>query len=161
MAGKEEELPAVPVAVAVTDVSFMNESLWLGWRRWTWVRIAFAFVVLMSVFALYRTDQGNKERTDQFAQAAIDDNFKQCESSNDARTILRNIIILSGESQTFDLTRVPGFSDLDAPTQKFFENLRDASKNQPDAADDPDSFQSKAMKKLVLRDCEKEFPTHS
>lgn len=48
----------------------------------------------------------------------------QCHSSRDGRTVLRTVIEKSfTDNGTGDLTQVPGFADLDAPTQTYFRNL--------------------------------------
>lgn len=145
----------------------LNQPMWLGWRRWTWVRLAFAVMVAQSMFGFYQTDRISDDRVDDakalaldLAQRTADEQYDTCLQRNEFRTIVSNIVILSTEGRTVDLTGVEGFDLLSEETQKFLLNLREETAAN-DGADNPMSFRNKALAELALADCEAEHPEAS
>lgn len=60
---------------------------------------------------------------------------QDCLNQRDNRTVLREVVIeatnTTGTGGSFDLTRIPGFVDLDEPTQTYFRNLSAALSQAP------------------------------
>lgn len=54
-----------------------------------------------------------------------DQQVRSCHQRRDDRTVLRALVVkaYSTSTPTFDLTNVPGFSDLDNPTRQYLTNL--------------------------------------
>lgn len=150
--GEQGEKGVVGDKGASGEDTFMTQSLWLGWTRWTWVRIAFAFVVFMSAFGFYREQQFEAREDREARQEVIDKDYISCVRGNDTREVVRDIVELSNGPT--DLTLVPGFEALDPEMKQFLINLRDATAE----ADDGESFKEAALALLAIRDCEKEFP---
>jgi hypothetical protein len=144
------------------DGAFFSMKLWLGWTRWTWVRLAFASIVLLNVLGFFRLQEnGNddKERQAKQDQAQLDSSYRQCLSSNDGRSVLLSLVEKSTQ-QGFNPSAIPSFQNLDTATKQFFLDL--AAGNVAASQDtNPDSFINQARKLLTLRDCEAEFPTHT
>lgn len=61
-----------------SDESWLREKTWLGLRRWTWVLLAYLFVVLMSMYGLWRVQQVSDERDRDIVERIIRD----CEITN-------------------------------------------------------------------------------
>lgn len=62
-----------------------------------------------------------------------------CISQRDGRTVLRSVVVEAttpGGAASVDLSRIPGFSDLDAATQTYLRNLSAALSSTP-TADQP------------------------
>lgn len=128
-------------------------------QRWTWVRIwALATAAGMSV-ALYQV-QTNADRDN---QRTLDGAYVNCLTGNEVRTAMQDVVrrAYATGATTLDFTKIPGFDDLAAPEQRYFENLQAIIAAAPDPADDPNSRLNVALALLALRDCEAEFPTHS
>lgn len=136
--------------------TFMTQSLWLGWKRWTWVRMAFGFMVFMSSFGFYREHQFEAREDREERQEQIDNEFRSCERGNDTREVIRAVLDLTGGAT--DLTGIKGFETLDPDIQAFLINLRDTTAAQ---ADGEKSFKTEARRILVIRDCDAEFPEAS
>ena len=115
----------------------------LGVTRWTLIRGAFALMVFGQIFGFYLVDQNSK-----------DDLRRACERGNDTRQVISEVIDLTGDPSATDLTVVPGFSDLDLPTQKFLINLRDMTADQAASAQEGNkTFRDMAAVILEPREC--------
>lgn len=60
---------------------------------------------------------------------------QDCLNQRDNRTVLREVVIEATSTNNggpgFDLTRIPGFADLDEPSQTYFRNLSAALSQAP------------------------------
>ena len=110
-----------------SDEFFMARPLWLGLKRWTWVKIAFAFMTFMSAFALYLVERNGDEDQQARDEIVAEGEFTNCVERNELRESFRALVVIATEGGGFDLTAVPGFVDLDAETQQFFRNLAELS----------------------------------
>lgn len=140
--------------------TFMNQSLWLGWRRWTWVRLAFLLVVLASAYGFWhdaqidaRDDKQDRREEAEEVQEEINQNYQACLRGNDTRVVIREVVDLTEEGGTTDLTSIEGFDRLSPETQVFLINLRDTT-----AASEDSDFKEQAYALLTIRDCEEEYP---
>lgn len=115
---------------------------------------AYALLVVALAFGQWRFVDFVDDQRAQDRQTALDADYRSCLGANSVRGTLRVLVNLTG-STSIDLTQVPGFADLDPPTQRFFRTLRDQTANSPQ------SFRAQALATLQDRDCEAEFPAHS
>jgi hypothetical protein len=134
--------------------TFMTQSLWFGWQRWTWVRLAYLFVVLAASSVFYRERRFEAREAAEAKQELIDKDYIACKRGNDTRQVIRDVVALTGGPT--DLTRVPGYEALDPELKQFLVNLRDATSDGDESA-----FKRAAYALLVIRNCEKEFPGHT
>lgn len=75
--------------------------------------LAYVLVISVFVFGQVRQEQETSSRV-----------HEQCLSAVDGRTVLRTIVTEAyKDNAAGDLTKVPGFADLDIATQTYFENL--------------------------------------
>ncbi len=141
---------------------FMRQPLWFGWKRWTWVRLAFLLMVLAGALGFWlqaeantRDDKQDQRAAAVLAQAAVNEDYQTCLRGNDVRQVIREVVDLTAQGGTTDLTTIAGFSSLDPETQVFLINLRDTTAARPSNV----KFREQAYALLVIRDCETEFPT--
>lgn len=112
-----------------SDEFFMSRPLWLGMKRWTWVKLAFFGMMVMGMYSLFLVSENSKSdrnnRDDIILEAVGQADFHNCIERNELRQSLRQLVVAAteGSGGGIDLTVVPGFSDLDEATQQFFRNL--------------------------------------
>lgn len=93
-----------------------------------------------------------ERRLSGFEQQALRDKQNQCLASLDGRSALRAAVILStAASSGFDLTRVPGFDQLDHATQDFFRNLAALSASSSGSSS---NYRQKILELIPLPDCD-------
>lgn len=135
------------------------------WLRDLGRRIIGGFVFVILAFALVAalivTSFDGQRRHDR--QSDTDKGYVACLQSNDRSAGLRTMVHIAfeGNSQTPDLTGVPGFADLPPSVQQFFRTLAAESTARPNPADDPNSAESKILALFPPKDCESLFPDHT
>lgn len=86
-----------------------------------YIYITALFAVALLLIQHNKDDQVKRDRTE-----ALRNDYRDCLSRQSGRQTLRDVIIVSTSQSgaiRLDLTKVPGFSDLDPATQTFFRNL--------------------------------------
>lgn len=142
------------------DTSFLNERIYF-FKRWTWMKIVCAFLVLVASYGFYVQDQSQgdlRENQAADAQRQIDTDYRQCQEFNKVTGIVLTLVETSA-TQSFNPEVIPSFKDLDPATQKFFKDLLSLSQSQD--PNDPNSFINIARKLLEARDCEALYPTRT
>lgn len=76
---------------------------------------------------------------------------QHCVERRDDRTVVRELVMLTGTSGSPNFAAVPGFDQLDAPTQTYLRDL--ATALQQVSPGDEQSFRSRALVLLPPIDC--------
>jgi hypothetical protein len=82
----------VQIIAAPDDSAFMTSNLWFGWKRWTWVKIAFAFVVFMGAYANWQIQDNVDDTNDLVAEVEENerlDDIRALENAERAALISR------------------------------------------------------------------------
>lgn len=140
-------------------------------RRWWQIRVPLGPLVIAYLLIVAVAAGGLELVTNQqeeFRQEVIRRDHERCLDTRDARQVLRDLVKLSDRSAGFDLTKVPGFEQLDEPTRQFFANLAAATTPATTAPGEPpprSEFVKQALALLALPSCpsagEQSAPTAS
>jgi hypothetical protein len=120
-------------------------------QRWGLLFLALAYPLLSWVVVIV-----GDHSEDAREQEELDVNYVGCLRGNELRALMIEQTELAYSGGGLDLTKVPGFDDLDQATQQFFHTLADVSRNRPNR-----SMVIVEAIRSQIRDCEAEYPDHS
>lgn len=143
------------------DSVFFREKLWFGVSRWMWIRLAFAFIVIMGAYGLYLGQQNQQEQHNRDHTALLvqrDGRYNSCLDGNKLRAEVRALIDTSyAQGGSLDLTSLPSYQALDPQTKRYMSDLNDALK-APTSAEDKAKRVADAKANVQDIDCDKAIP---
>lgn len=123
----------------------LSQSLWFGVTRWTWIRLAFALIIVLA-FVGFLSLRNTANRVDANAKRA---SYSSCVVGNESRATLVDLLTQSLDSG-LDLTAPASFQSLDPPTQQY---LKDVQSELGDNGASSSQIHDFITAKLPQRDC--------
>lgn len=134
-----------------TDQEFFQDRLWLGFKRWTWIKVAFA-ILICTTFLGFRQQA---ELRQQDRTQAVQKSYDLCVAANNQRQLIVEIVTSGNNAPKFDVTLLPSFSKLDPDTKAFLIELQVA---QFQFSTGDSGFVNRALELITFRNCEDEYP---
>lgn len=130
-------------------------TLWLGWRKSTWMLLAFLAVIGSGASATYRVEQVRRESDKAIRQESINRAHANCLVINTTIDKIRTLVLAATSGNLgVDYTTLPEFQNLETQDKAFFLALKSKSQTEGNPR-----AREEFLKGLDTRDCNKEYPT--
>lgn len=112
--------------------------------------LGYVFIVLVCAWGVAKSYQNSE----QISKESIQRDYDSCNTSNDGRQALKDVIQLATEAgQTPDLTKMPSYANLTPSGQQFVRELNEVFR-EANESNDNRGLQVFSDTRLILRDCE-------